>query len=83
MGKELNAEGLILRIVNALVDETEQVQVTSVTTGTKTVFEVSVASSDVGKIIGKNGRTARAIRELLVAIGTAKMRYGLDVITKR
>jgi predicted RNA-binding protein YlqC (UPF0109 family) len=83
MGKELNAEGLVLRIVNALVDETDQAHVTSVTTGAKTIFEVSVGSSDVGKIIGKNGRTARAIRELLIAMGTAKMRYGLDVVTKR
>jgi hypothetical protein len=45
------------------------------------MFEVTVAPTDVGKVIGKQGRSARAIRELLIAIGSArKTRYGLDIV---
>jgi predicted RNA-binding protein YlqC (UPF0109 family) len=67
-----------------LVDNLDEVRVTSIATGSGTVFEVSVSQSDVGKVIGKSGRTARAIRELLTAIGkAAKTRYGLDVVMNR
>jgi uncharacterized protein len=84
MGNGSNVEKLVLRIVNSLVDNLDDVRVTSIITGTGTIFEVSVAPSDVGKIIGKSGRTARAIRELLMAMGiAAKVRYGLDVIENR
>jgi hypothetical protein len=84
MGHELNAEKLVLQIVNALVDDTKKVQIRSLKTGTGTMFEVTVAANDVGKIIGKQGRIARAIRELLFALGsTAKMSYGLDIIATR
>jgi predicted RNA-binding protein YlqC (UPF0109 family) len=45
------------------------------------MFEVTVAANHVGKIIGKQGRIARTIRELLFALrSTAKMGYGLDII---
>jgi hypothetical protein len=84
MGPELNVEKILLRIVNALVDDTKDVRIRSLTTETMTMFEVAVAPTDVGKIIGKQGRTARAIRELLWAIGiSSEMRYGLDIVTKR
>jgi predicted RNA-binding protein YlqC (UPF0109 family) len=83
MGYELNTERLLLRIVNALVDDSKNVQIRSLITGTGTTFEVTVAANDVGKIIGKQGRNARAIRELLSAIGaTANKRYALDVVTR-
>jgi hypothetical protein len=84
MGNELNVERILLRIVYALVDVTEDVQIRSLITETTIMFEITVAPSDVGKIIGKQGRTARAIRELLWAIGiSSKKRYGLDIVTKR
>ena len=84
MGRELDTEKLVLRIVNALVDDTKNVQIRSLVTETGTMFEVTVAATEVGKIIGKQGRNARAIRELLSAIGAAaKTRYGLDVVTTR
>jgi hypothetical protein len=81
MGHEFDTENLVLRIVSSLVDDLQRVSVKSITTETGTIFEVTVAPTDVGKVIGKQGRNASAIRELLSAIGsTAKKRYGLDVI---
>jgi predicted RNA-binding protein YlqC (UPF0109 family) len=84
MGHELNAEKLVLRIVFALVDDTKDVQIRSLMMDKRTMFEVTVAPTDVGKIIGKQGRNARAIRELLSAIGAAaKKQYGLDIVATR
>jgi hypothetical protein len=81
MRHELNVESLVRRIVNSLVDNTGEVQVRSLRTETATMFEVTVAPTDVGKVIGKQGRSARAIRELLIAIGSArKTSYGLDIV---
>jgi uncharacterized protein len=74
-------EGLLLRMVTVLVDRTEEVSVTSLTADNATIFQVSVAPSDVGKVIGKNGRMAGALRTLLLAIGVSKKtRYGLNII---
>jgi predicted RNA-binding protein YlqC (UPF0109 family) len=54
-------------IAKALVDDPEEVEV-EVVEGEKTVIvELSVAPSDLGKVIGKDGRTARALRTLLAA----------------
>jgi predicted RNA-binding protein YlqC (UPF0109 family) len=65
-----------------LVDKSTEVNITSVTADTGTVFQVTVAPSDVGKVIGKDGRTARALRILLSEIGVAlKTRYGLNIVT--
>jgi hypothetical protein len=81
MGQEVNVEKLVLRIVNALVDDTNEVQIKVLPAETGIMFEVRVAPTDVGKIIGQHGRMARAIRELLFAIGVAtKTRYWLRVI---
>jgi len=83
MGSDLNIEGLVHRIVVALVDDPNEVQVTSGATETGTVFYVAVAPSDVGKIIGKNGRIAGSIRVLLSAMGVAaKTQYGLNIVVK-
>ena len=82
MGDDRNVEGLLLKIVTVLVDQSNEVNITSVTADNGIVFQVSVAPSDVGKVIGKNGRTAQALRILLSAMGVAlKMRYGLNIIT--
>jgi predicted RNA-binding protein YlqC (UPF0109 family) len=84
MGNYPSVEGLLLRIITVLVDESNEVNVTSVTVDTGTVFQVTVAPSDVGKVIGKDGRTARALRTLLSAIGVAlKTRYGLNIVTNQ
>jgi predicted RNA-binding protein YlqC (UPF0109 family) len=80
MQTSLGVEGLLLRIVVALIDEPNEVHITSKTTGSGIMFQITVAQTDVGKIIGKNGRTAGSIRTLLCAMGvTAKKRYELDI----
>jgi predicted RNA-binding protein YlqC (UPF0109 family) len=72
---------LVEDIAKALVDEPASVQVRQVDGEQTTVFELRVAADDVGKIIGKQGRTARSIRTLL---GAASMKlnrkYQLEIL---
>lgn len=56
-------------LVQQLVDEPEHVAVREVEGETVTVYELRVAKSDLGKVIGRNGQNARAIRTLLTAAG--------------
>jgi len=72
---------LLIKIVKALVDNPEQVQINQIE-GTQTVvLELKVATSDLGKVIGKQGRTANAIRTLLnAASGKAQKRYVLEIV---
>ena len=58
---------LVQRIAEALVDYPEQVAVTALEGSQATVLELKVAKEDLGKIIGKQGRTAKAIRTILGA----------------
>ena len=72
---------LISHIAQALVDNPEQVQVTEVEGGQTLILELRVAKEDMGKIIGKHGRTAQAIRTLLsAASGKAKKRIVLEIL---
>ena len=64
---------LIIQIARALVDNPEQVAVNVLEGSQATVLELAVAKEDLGKIIGKQGRTARAIRTILSA-ASAKQR---------
>ncbi|UCH01034.1 MAG: KH domain-containing protein [Deltaproteobacteria bacterium] len=64
---------LITHIAKALVDKSEEVMVTEIEGEQSTVIELKVAKEDLGKIIGKQGRTARAIRTILGA-ASAKMK---------
>ena len=61
---------LIEFIIRALVDKSDEVEVTAVTGEKTTVYELRVGDGDLGKIIGKHGRTIRAIRTLLSAAST-------------
>ena len=61
---------LVEQIAKALVDDMDNVNVTEVEGGTVTVIELRVGRSDIGKVIGKQGRTARAIRTILNANAT-------------
>jgi hypothetical protein len=84
MGDDPTIERLLFRIITVLVDKSNEVNVTSVTTDTGTIFEVAVAPSDVGKVIGKGGRTASALRILVSAFGDSlRTRYGLNIVTNR
>ena len=72
---------LIADIVKALVDQPDQVTVGEIEGGHTVVLEVSVAKSDMGKVIGKQGRNAQAIRTILsAAAGKAKKRYVLEIV---
>ncbi len=61
---------LVEQIAKALVDKPEDVIVSEVAGERTTVFELRVAQSDLGKVIGKQGKTARAMRTILSATGT-------------
>ncbi|OGP15771.1 MAG: RNA-binding protein [Deltaproteobacteria bacterium RIFCSPLOWO2_02_FULL_50_16] len=61
---------LITTIAKALVDNPDQVEVTAISGEQTTVIELRVAKEDLGKVIGKQGRTAHAMRTLLSAAST-------------
>ncbi|UCC66036.1 MAG: KH domain-containing protein [Deltaproteobacteria bacterium] len=61
---------LIEYIAKALVDNPDAVKVTEIEGEKTSVIELSVAKEDLGKVIGKQGRTARAIRTILSAAST-------------
>jgi len=63
-------EELVRMIVRALVDDPEQVVVTKIEGERSVIFEVRVAPDDLGKVIGKGGRIANALRTLVRAAGT-------------
>ncbi|MBW2410775.1 MAG: KH domain-containing protein [Deltaproteobacteria bacterium] len=72
---------LIAYIVRALVDQPEEVSVSEIEGGQTVILELRVAKSDFGKVIGKRGRTAQAMRAILsAASGKAKKRYVLEII---
>jgi predicted RNA-binding protein YlqC (UPF0109 family) len=72
---------LVVKIVRAIVDQTEAVSVNEIETEQTAVLEVSVARTDIGKVIGKHGRTAQAIRTILnAAAGKRRKRYVLEII---
>lgn len=72
---------LLLYIAKSLVDRPESVNVVEVEGEKTTVLELRVASEDLGKIIGKQGRTAKAIRILLSAAATKmKKRVVLEIL---
>ena len=72
---------LIKYIAEALVDYPEQVDVTEVIGSQTSVLELKVAKEDLGKIIGKQGRTARAMRTILSAASAkVKKRTVLEII---
>ncbi len=72
---------IIKAIAQALVDQPELVTVTEIGSANTLILELSVAKEDIGKIIGKQGRTASAIRTLLsAASGKVKRRTVLEII---
>jgi len=74
-------KALVEEIAKALVDIPEQVTVREVEGEQVTVLELRVAPSDLGKVIGKQGRTARSIRTLLGADGMKlNRRFTLEIL---
>lgn len=72
---------LIKFIAEALVDNPEQVEVSAIDGEQTSVIELRVAKEDLGKVIGKQGRTARAMRTILSAASTkVRKRAVLEII---
>ncbi len=72
---------LIEFLARSLVDSPDEVKVHQLDRDQATVLEVEVAQPDLGKIIGRQGRTARALRTLLAAAGQKqRRRYILDIL---
>lgn len=72
---------LVERIARALVDRPDEVEVTEFDEDGVTVFELRVADDDLGKVIGKQGKTARSIRTLLACAGSkADRQYEFEIV---
>ena len=72
---------LLIKIAQALVDNPEQVHVNEIVSAQTVVLELKVDKSDMGKVIGKQGKTAQAIRTLLnAASGKTRKRYVLEIV---
>ena len=72
---------LVEAIAKALVDQPDKVAVREVQGEQTTVLELRVATEDLGKVIGKQGKTARAIRTLLAAGGMKiRKRFVLEIL---
>jgi uncharacterized protein len=72
---------LVEAIARALVDNPDQVQVRAVEGELVTVFELRVHASDLGKVIGRQGRIAQAIRTILSAAGMKlRKRFTLEIL---
>ena len=74
---------LVELIAKSLVDNPDKVQVTQLNGEQSSIIELSVAPDDVGKVIGKQGRNAQAIRLILGAAGMKqKKRFNLEILEK-
>jgi predicted RNA-binding protein YlqC (UPF0109 family) len=77
----VQVDELVREIARALVDEPNAVAVEAVSRGENTVLNLRVAPQDVGKVIGKQGRTARSVRTILGAVSMKlHRRYTLDIL---
>ena len=79
--KDGSSKEVVEIIARTLVDFPDEVSVREIEGETATVIELRVASKDLGKVIGKQGRTARAMRTLLRAAGMKlRKRFVLEII---
>lgn len=72
-------EEILKTIIESLVDQKDQVQITRVDDEKGTLLKVKVADSDMGKVIGKQGRIAKAIRTVMKAV-TSKEHKKVGII---
>ena len=78
---EPNPRTMIEKVAKALVEAPDAVSVSQVEEGPETVLELTVAESDMGRVIGKQGRTVRAMRNLASAAGAkANKRFVLEIL---
>lgn len=79
--RDADPRELIALMARALVDNPDQVQVEEIPTQRGTVIQLTVARDDIGKVIGKDGRTAQAIRTVLnAALNRSGRRIQLDIL---
>lgn len=72
---------IVEQVAKALVDQPDTVEVREVEGEQTTVYELRVAKEDLGKVIGKSGRTAKALRTILSAAGMKlNKRYVLEIL---
>jgi uncharacterized protein len=72
---------LVEAIAKALVDNPDQVQVRAIEGEQVTVFELRVHASDLGQVIGRQGRIAEAVRTILTAVGMKlRKRFTLEIL---
>lgn len=70
----------IEHIVKSLVDKPDLVSISQTTEGNKVIIGVKVSEEDLGRVIGKDGQTIRAIRLLAVAVSPAGSEIAVDII---
>lgn len=81
MAQEPTLKELLECMIKALVDIPEEVKISEVVGEQTTVYELVVAKSDLGKVIGKQGKTAKALRTILTAASTKlRKRSVLEII---
>ncbi|MEO8216980.1 MAG: KH domain-containing protein [Acidobacteriota bacterium] len=74
-------KALIEFLARSLVDRPDEVEVRELRRDSATVLELMVAPEDLGKVIGRQGRTARAIRSVLAAASSkSQRRFSLDIL---
>jgi predicted RNA-binding protein YlqC (UPF0109 family) len=74
---------LVKIIAENICDQPDRIQIEEVETNSASIIEVSVAKEDLGKMIGKNGKTAQAIRTLIYASSFKyNKRYSLEIIAE-
>ncbi|MCC6547070.1 KH domain-containing protein [Candidatus Sumerlaeota bacterium] len=75
--EEHGLKELVQYIAEALVDDPKNVSITSVESETSVILELRVSQEDVGKVIGKGGQTAKALRKILSAAATKHKKKSL------
>jgi uncharacterized protein len=78
--RDMEVSRMLLTMLRSLVDKTDELDMVELADGQGVSFQVRSAADDLGKLIGKNGRTARAIRTILGASAAKHgRRYSLDL----
>ena len=75
-------EELVKYVISNLVDDKDSFEVKTVTEGENTVINIVVDKKEIGKVIGKQGRIAKAIRMLVKAASKDGSKYYVDIIEK-
>jgi uncharacterized protein len=82
--KDSKVRDMLFAVMNSLVDKEDDLEVATIAGVDGAAFQVRAAASDIGKLIGKSGRTARAIRIILGASASKHgRRYTLDIGSPR